>query len=52
MPQTTPIEIPDDYEKMSVLIDGTVLTFWGRIVETELPDGTKKLTIKGMIPEE
>lgn len=51
-PQRPP-GIPEDYKQVALQSpDGTLLVFWGRIVETRTPDGLKKLTIDGVIPED
>ena len=51
-PQRPP-GVPEDYEQVALQSpDGTLLVFWGRVVETRTPDGRKKLRIDGVIPED
>ncbi len=48
-----PESVPDDYGPIYITAnDGTRILVWGRVVETVLPDGTKKLVIEGIVPEE
>ena len=47
-----PQGIPEDYNPIMIKAkDGSPLLIWGRGIESETPDGRKKLTIEGFIPE-
>ena len=47
-----PAEVPNDYKPIVLLPkNGPPILLWGRVVETRTPDGLKKLTIDGIIPQ-
>ena len=47
-----PPGIPKDYSPMIIKSkDGSPLLVWGRGIESETPDGLKKLTLDVLVPE-
>ena len=46
-----PPDIPADYDFLMMNVNGNQLEFWGKVVETIGPQGAKKLTVEGFIPE-
>ena len=47
-----PSGIPIDHEPLAITTEtGRIIIGWGRLVETTLPNGSKKSTVDSFIPE-